>query len=246
MPTKIFLFMRLVTLNLVFLILFSACDLFYDEGDWKTETRFVDEVSKIQIGSVSDVFFHKSDSMRIDVSYYSNQLSDIKLKVENGELEIKNDFTGQIYTDYRIPRIDLYLPFVSQVTIIHAGNFSCIDTLVGSYFLFRVVGDLVESDLLVDLNRLDVSIESASGLIDIDGKAPLMNLYSRGETKIDATQVVAQNVKVIQQSYLDVLVRTSGFFEYQILRGGNICLFGNPIIEGEVLGTGKLIQYDED
>jgi len=207
--------------------------------------RNLNEFSRIDLYAVADVYYHYSDSASVEISYYSNHLGDVKTTIDKKVLTIENHFNGTIYTDYKIPRIDIYTPYFTELNIKEAGSFTCIDTLAIPHFIYRVVGDLAEAELLINSQTFIVSIESASGTVNLSGRAPNLSLFNRGETKIDALSVKTQNVEIRQQSYLDIWVCTNGVLNYEILRSGNIYLVGNPVIEGELLGPGKLIKYAE-
>lgn len=243
MQIKTSTYTRLVNLSLI-LIVFQGCAFFHDEGEWKSEERMLVPFSQIDLLAVANVYYHYSDSSFVEISYYSKHLSDVKTKIDNKVLIIENEFDGLIYTDYRIPQIDVYTPYFSEINIKEAGSFTCVDTLSVSYFTFRVVGDLAEANLLINSQTFVVSIESATGLVNIKGRSPTLRLYNRGETKINAIDVETHNVEVRQQSYQDIWIRTNGTLSYEIFRSGSIYLVGNPTIEGESLGSGKLIRYE--
>jgi hypothetical protein len=224
---------------------FTSCDAFYDEGDWVTEVRKTKDFYRVNVKAVADVFYKYSDSTYVEVNFYRKHLSDIKLSAVDEILTIESTFSAQWYTDIQKPVITIYSPGFSHLFVETAAGFYCVDTLKHSRFLFQVVGDLYETQLLVDVSLLEISIESASGLAEVDGNMDVLNVLNRGESKIDASRISVPKVIVRQESYLDVWFHASQIFNYEIRRGGDIHLYGTPEIEGTVYGNGKLIYYGE-
>ncbi|MDA3868043.1 MAG: DUF2807 domain-containing protein [Salinivirgaceae bacterium] len=247
MPTKISSFTAWLILSVpAFLLLINSCDAFYDEGEWATEVRNTEDFYRVNVKDVVDVIYKYSDSTYAEINFYRKHLSDIKLSVTDEILTIESAFSSQWYTDIRKPVITIYSPGFSHLFVKTAAGFYCVDTLKHSRFLFQVVGDLYDARLLVDVPLLEISIESASGVTEVHGEVAVLSILNRGESKIDASQIVVPKAIVRQESYLDVWINATDFLNYEIRRGGDIHLYGTPEIQGTIYGTGKLIRYGAD
>ncbi len=249
MLIKPYIFIKLKVLSLIALLTigFYSCDFLYDEGDWSVEKRSVGSFSKLDIECIADVYFHKSEDLYIEVSYYENQIQDISTNIEAGSLIINNEFGGEWFTDIRLPRIDVYAPKLSKVAIDLAGSFYCIDTIVADTFKLDLLGDVFESDLLINARDLSIKANYTSGILNIYGQSKKATVQNIGNAKIEAAMLRLNSLKIIQKSSLDAVFQVHESLEYKIIRNGDLLVYGNPaFISGEDLGDGNLILKNEN
>jgi hypothetical protein len=228
---------------IILLLIATSCDLFYDEGDWKTDIRDISAYNKVSIKCVSDIYYHYSDTFAIEAHYYHKHLKDLTTKVYQGSLSIENSFTGQAYTSLKRPQIHLYAPQINQIEIIEemGAGFYCFDTLNSTNLTINFIGDLVESTLLIGTENLNLDFNKTAGYIEISGSTNSCNFSNKSEATIKSKKLITNNVNIDHQSSLDLELTINNLLQYRILRNGNLIIWGNPNHSGEALGTGKLI-----
>ncbi|PLX18458.1 MAG: hypothetical protein C0599_12235 [Salinivirgaceae bacterium] len=230
-----------LTAGIIFLMV--SCDLFYNEGEWKTEIRDTEPFRNIIIENVIEVYYHYCDTFAIEVQHYDKQLSDIKTEVKDQSLTLKNTFSGQAYTDIRTPQVHLYAPMIYQVDINKetGAGFFCKDTIYNSRFQINIAADLAEAIFLVNTDTLQMNISKTAGVIQMEGSAQKFLLQNTGEVPIKGKKLNIQQLNIIHQSSQNVELTVSEYIKYKILRSGNIIIWGSPENTGENLGTGKII-----
>ncbi len=224
----------------------SSCDLLYDEGDWVSEDRYPEDYQEIVINGVANVFYHYSDTPRIEVSYYARHISDVKTSFSKGQITIDNSFNGQWYTDLRLPEIHLYTKSLAYVDIKEAAGFFCEDTLHANNFEFFMHGDVFEASLLLNVEIFKLDVYNSAGIAEAKGSCEQLNISNKGQTQIDAVDLHTKGATITQQSSLDVTVRVTDVLSYRIIRNGNIIVRGNPALNGEILGDGELIVIEDE
>lgn len=232
-----------VSLIILFASIAASCDLFYNEGEWKTELRSVSDYQSVSIESVSEIYYHYCDTFAIEVHYYDKQLGAITTKVHNNKLSIKNNFSGEIYTDIRNPEIHLYAPTLDVIkTEKETGSgFFCMDTIFNTRIDVEIYGDLIESELLTNTDTLSLNINKSAGSIKMKGIANKCNILNSGEAIINARPLKISNLTITHQSSVGAKFTVTNNLNYRIIRSGNLYIWGNPQITGEALGTGKLV-----
>jgi hypothetical protein len=234
---------RKISLFLLIALLITSCDLFYNEGEWKSELRDTQDYKNVVIDNIAEIYYHYADTFAIEVFHYENELSSISTNVSGQTLTIKNSFNGQAYTSIRNPEVHLYAPTIFNIEIKEESGIGlfCKDTIINTSFQLTIKADLIDAELLISTDTLQVFISKATGLISMKGKAEKCNLQNNGESPIKGKQLAINQLNISHQSSQDVELTVNNNLSYQILRNGNIIIWGNPTNSGEVFGTGKLI-----
>lgn len=248
MSIKAFTSMRLNLLSILLssTLFFTACNLLYDEGEWVTEQRNTKSFQQINIKCVADVYYYQSKSFYLDIHFYKKHLNNIHTTIENNKLNISNNFNAQWFTDIQKLRIDIYAPSLNKVKIEQGAGFFCNDTLHTNSFHFSMQGDVFESKIIINTSRLNIKINNAVGLLKVKGKANYTKTFNRGETRIMAQTLHADSLEIIHQSVMNGYYSVKNWLKYQILRNGDLYIYGQPEINGEALGSGKLIVANEN
>lgn len=230
-------------------------------GNLKTESRKVNEISELVNTTSLDIVYRKADSVSITITAESNLIDHIVTSSSGGRLEIRTDPRNTCF-DYTLrPLITITSPSLSAFDLtgsgsfegdsIHAANVEIRSTGSGNLYAGFVNSD----DLLIGISGSgDVSVTSAvclesdftltgSGNLEIAGKAGkgTMRVSGSGDVKSSGYEITAATETTTGSGNIYTLVINT--LNAVISGSGNIYVKGNPVINQTVTGSGRVIKY---
>lgn len=228
------------------------------KGALQRETRSIDDVSRIELGTIGVLFIEVGDKMALEVEAQANLLEYIVTDVRRNRLEI---FTERGYQLRPTKQIEYHLTVMN------------LDALIISSSGDVVVGDLTTAVLVIEVESsgdlemaplqcpdLEIYI-SSSGDVMIDrwdGRSLRAELSSSGDLEIGGGTTEEQDVelsssgdykarrldsktaRVRVSSSGDALVRVSDELYARTSSSGDIIYYGNPEVDARSTSSGDI------
>lgn len=177
------------------------------------------------------------------VNCYDKIVNDVDVSIRDSVLFLRENVKSRWLKDYPIIAIELHLATFNMIetrqpcklTIpktFKSHSLSLVDW--GNYLDFNVNID-------VDILLIDVSGESF-GTYRVKGKAEYAALNAQGGALFDLSQTQIKYCTANQGSIVDMDIWATDNLNAKISSSGNIRLRGDPIVEVNRLGEGKLIK----
>jgi hypothetical protein len=203
-------------------LLFSSCTKDVIRGGGSISTRIMNLPAFSAIESHYDISAQivYGTVQEVSVTGYDNLLNILEFKVENGVLKMMYD---KDYESIRNGNIvaTIKIPMISKATIHGSQNVS-ISNFTG--------------------NTLNAKIHG-SGKIEINNstyQSAFLDIYGSGD--IDAQTLQTKQAETNIHGSGDISVAVSDHMKANIYGSGNVYYWGNPVIETEQHGSGRVIK----
>lgn len=173
---------------LVFCLLISSCnEAIKGSGDIITETRTVDDFTKVEVEDAFDVRIIQADEFLVEVRADDNLINRISTEVTNDNLKVKYD--GSVNVRNATTEVFIEMPTIEQVK----------------------VEDAVDAEVLnfTDLPELKVVAKDASDL-SLSGDADVLNITVSDASDVEAFSFITNtcNIQVEDASDLEIFCNT--------------------------------------
>lgn len=158
-------------------------------GNVTTQTRNVDNFTKIEINRGLNVTIEQSDSYHVEVEADDNLQSLITTRVENGTLVISSD---ENIDEATAKTIHVKMPSLSRVETSSGSSAESRGTFTGTKIEVRSSSGS-QSDLDLEFETIDCESSSGSS-IDLKGKALKLTTDSSSGSTIDAQNLLVNEV----------------------------------------------------
>jgi hypothetical protein len=224
---------------LIFLVAFVAsCNLKTYSGEQTTEKRSAGEYDRIQIKGPFNVTIDPNKTSGLTLTAPEDALTDIKTKVEGGELILEIDNYGFIN-----PEIEVVIANDQLEAIIVAGSGSFIGAVRTNRDLNLIVSGsgMIETEAEAD----DVNaVISGSGDIRMTGSCENLEASISGSGDMDFSNLEATDADVSISGSGDMKVNVSGKLEASIAGSGSVEYKGNPEkVDKTVSGSGEVSSF---
>ena len=247
--------MRKIYLFLSFLLVFSSCEkpseCFESTGDIVTKSVAVTAFSKIKIYRGIAVVITQGAEYKVEIQSGSNLIDNIEMTQNGNQLIFKDKTTCNWLRDYGQTTVYITTPNLEEIYSKTERTISSNGIL--TYPILRIFaldkdGDGEEGagtgDFYLNINNNQLVVEnnnvSRYFLSGNTGEA-LLNLYA-GDGRIDAQNLIAQNVLVYHRGSNDMIVKPIQSISGKMVSTGDIILKNNPpIVNVEQLYLGHVI-----
>jgi|GEM_PF-3061149 len=239
----------------LFAILFVAgCEmapLVFNPGELTTETREMDisDVRHLYISNDINVIFEKSFEEKITVEAGKNLIDKVETRLDDTTLYLSDknyNNWGRGYKDHIT--IHISHPHISKITFNGSALLESKDTLFykKDESLTIQTGDATGSiNLVVDASKLQINHWFGVADIAISGKARECLIGNTGRGRLSLEDLRVEHMHINNKSINDAYVNISKSLQGIIYSTGNIYYYGNPEIDMEYLGAGKLISLTQ-
>ena len=236
------------------MILLSTCndknanDCFQTAGTIIRKEFNLAPFEKIIINERIELFIQKSSEQKIIVETGTNLLSDIKLTVENNQLEISDNNDCNFFRKYGITKV-----YLSVSNITHIRNSSTFPVHSIGILNFESL-ELVSEDYLSDyLNSGDFHLKVKSRYLKIiangtsnhkiKGFTDNLNINFAGSNpRFEGSDLLVKNATLFARSTNDILLKVSEKVTGNLYSTGNVILLQKPaLIDLKEHFTGKVI-----
>jgi hypothetical protein len=232
----------LSTLLLIVVVLFSSCAYYFEgtigSGNIVKEEIIVGNFNSINLAASADVEIVKGSKLEVTLSDYENLIDLWDIKVVNNTLIVQTKpFTSISNTKALVTVVipeNLY-----ELKVTGSGEIAVLDSFEMLEEAAISGSGKISGNVPTEYNALKLNI-SGSGSIALKGKVSNLKTTTTGSGKfylsdLEAKEVICTvsgsgNTYVNALEYLDVLISGSGDVYYS----------GNPIIEVQATGSGRL------
>jgi hypothetical protein len=239
------------------------------KGDGNVVTRNYDvsAFDAISISLPATVNFTTSDEYSCVVHVDENILEYLEIKVKKGELLMSKP---DKYKDITILKptefiIEVTAPTLYNINLAGSGKFNVLSPLQGEELEVNVAGsgDVILNKT-VSFQEIGMNVAGSGSLVCIELVADKLNgsIAGSGDLKVAKGEVrkaiasVAGSGDIILSCDIDHLeadiagsgdikARVSGKLKYGIIGSGDISYYGNPVVEGDKVGSGNVKQISE-
>ena len=231
---------RISVLLLVMVMLLSACDVAGLEGSGRlvSETREVSDFDRIVLSGVGRVILTQGEEEALEVETDDNLMEYIVTEVRSGTLylEIETpDATGINPTrlTYTLSVIDLV-----ELRNSGSGNIEADSIETGDFVIDSDGSGNIVIDSLV-ANNLEVTFDG-SGSIELSGEVASQTLRVNGSGNYQARALASDRVEIELDGSSNAEIRAEKSLEGELRGSGTITYYGEPVIDVEVLGSGRI------
>ena len=257
-------------LNHIFVVLiigtfagFISCDnLYYNtqeikgDGNIITSEKTASSFSIIHTSVSVDVNFHASQEYRAHITVDSNLLEYVKVNVEGNTLYIGTKNGSYSFTKFVV---DVYCPFVSEVSMSGSGNFKGMDKIVVPKFESKISGSgditgMFECEefsarisgsgkIKGDVECKDFSADiRGSGDVKMKGSATNLNVSVSGSGDFKGSELKTNNAVINLSGSGNINLWVEDNLKARISGSGEIKYRGKPKIDFSASGSGRLVS----
>lgn len=241
---------------IAFIFLFLGCssdsgwDCIQTAGDIVQKEVSVTEFTKILVWERTKLFVQQGDVQKVVIETGENLMSDVKVSVTDGLLEIHNYNACNLVRDYGLTKVYVTTPNLTEIRSSTGLTVESIGILGFQDLSLYSEDHAVEDQYHVDGDfKLNLDVENltvtANGLskIYLEGSATnaVMGLYS-GDCRIYSKDLIVQNLTVYNRSTGPMVVNPQQSIKGKIVSLGDVISKNRPpVVEVEELYRGKLI-----
>lgn len=243
-----FYFVKRFSIIIIFCFLFSSCekdhlcDCFKSTGKIIEQRRFVDSWKYIDVRNVVNVKIIPSQERKIIVRTGEHIIEGITTETENNVLTISNENKCNWIRNYDEPlEVYVYADSIERITHYGQGDISC-ELPLHAESLELNTWSSGNVSLNIDAHQVQSTQHVSVADMTLRGTAYEVFLYTNALSPTDHSQLVSQITHVDSRASGSSYVNPQQLLTYSIKASGSIYYSGMPILDGEITGTGQLIQ----
>ena len=241
--------MKLLVNIFVAVLLFVSCGddpCFKGSGNTVIETRDLpDSIITFQVSDNLNVDVFLSDRNYVEIEGGENVVPYVSVEMSDTVLLLKNNNKCNFLRDFdQHLKVRLYLTSITRFMFDGSGVLNIKDTLKVNELLVKSLRGSGTINLVVNVNRIRISLEDGSVDVHVAGLAYYLNTYLTTSSTIDARFLLTTTCGISTESAGDMIVNVSESIYASIYSIGDILYHGSPdiIIEAHE-GSGQLINY---
>jgi len=211
------------------------------EGPVTSETRNIQNFTGIDLRMNGNVYYTKSETLKVEVSGPQSIHSMLETNVINGRLVIRYS-NGKTYDNDPGIRINVSAPAVNTFLLNTSGSIFCLNDIQPDNLLLRSngSGDIVFQKIIT--GNIDAESTQSGRISAGSGSAISEKLKTDGSGKIDFSGVAAKTVTTQTVGSGDIRVKVSDNLDVRIEGSGSVYFSGNPYISTHISGSGHLVR----
>ena len=192
------------------------------EGSVVSETREVDEFSRITLAIPGELYIIQGSSSEVMIEAKENIVPEIETKVVNGDLEISFVRDNTCTRDTGPINVHLTVLNIEEIAIAGAAN---------------VTGENIITD------ELTVSIAGA-GNFNLSGETGILEIDITGAGNVSAFDLFSLECGVTITGSGNAEITVENELEISITGSGNVFYKGNPQVSASITGSGNVSKVD--
>lgn len=221
----------------------ASCQKVFGTGEIITENRTVSEFTGIQIANSANVEVVKGTSLMVEVSDYENLLKNLSVKTVNNLLVIKTE-PSNLYIERSKTKVRITAPeslLLKNLLISGSGNIK-LNGIFSNIASVEISGSgNITSEEPATFTDIAVNI-SGSGNVLLKGKAENVSALISGSGNIKLRDLETKNATCNISGSGNILINAIEKLVAKIGGSGNIEYFGNPTIDKNISGSGKVVK----
>lgn len=231
----------------------NASDCLQSAGELVRVEVEVDEFSKITVFELLNLVLIQGEEHKVDIETGEFLLNDISAEVEDGRLVLRNDNGCNLFRDYELSTVYVTAPHITEVRS-STGLLVSNEGVLTYPNLNLISESFLEPEAETTSGSFDLTIDNLSVGIVVNGlsyfklRGSTENLginIAAGDTRIEAEELDAVNVRIDHRGTNDILVNPV-YRIFGTIRGyGDVISFNRPTeIEVDQTFKGRLIFKD--
>lgn len=227
------------------MLAFTACIDFGERingnGNFKKETRNINEASRIRVLGSMDVFI-ASGPASVTVEADENIIPYILTDYNDNWLEVKTRNNVNIHTNNSI-KVFVTTPDIKDLRVSGSGNITCNDKFASTDAMsFKITGS---GNIKAEVNtpKIDADI-TGSGNLNISGETRDVDIRVTGSGNYDGPELKAESAIVKVTGSGDVKLFADASLKATISGSGDVRYKGNPTIDKHIAGSGTIRKMD--
>lgn len=192
------------------------------EGSVVSETREVDEFSRITLAIPGELYIIQGSSSEVVIEAKENIVPEIETRVVNGNLEISFVWDNTCTRDTGPINVHLTVLNIEEIAIAGAAN---------------VTGENIITD------ELTVSIAGA-GNFNLSGETGILEIDITGAGNVSAFDLSSLECGVSITGSGNAEITVENELEISITGSGNVFYKGNPQVSASITGSGNVSKVD--
>jgi hypothetical protein len=237
------IYIYLFAVSLIFISCENKPDCFKGSGPLTTQEREAVTINFIELKCNATVIIHPSNISRIKVTTGANLIDKIKTKINGTSLFIENHNRCNWVRSFNpLIEVEVWTDDLTSIRIDDAsGNVKFADTLHVKDFRIDSYSSIGSYSLKLDAEIATIALHNGPADFYGEGKIKTAYYYSSGYGKFDLRNTIAEQVYIRNRGTNDMYLNASNFLEAAIEGDGNIYYKGNPTIQPNITGSGKLL-----
>lgn len=228
----------------------SVPDCFQSSGNSVQQEFQVESFNRITVYERIELIITQGTTQSVIVETGEYLMNEIKVRVENGRLFLKNENSCNLTRNYRITKVYVTTPSIIEIRnssglavssngTLNFPNLSLISEDFEEEDVFHTGGDF---HLLVNCQSLHIVTNNLSNLF-ISGEVNdlFIGFYS-GDGRFEGTNLIAQNIEIFHRSSNDMILNPQQSLIGEIRGTGDVILVNEPpLVNVQAYYTGRLI-----
>lgn len=218
---------------LLVLIIFSGCnyiDALNEDGELITREISVEAFDRVEIETSVRLVLSNDTVVRVRARGLDFILDRLNISQNGTTLIVEAE--GNIgFRQKQMPDVIIAAPNTIRITSNFPSEISTLDTLIIDNLTIVVNGrgTFTECHMLLDAGQVSLNVYGSNvGNHIFQGKAEKLNVVAEGLTSVNASELIANEVKYIQRSVNDAYLRAREKLSVEIYSSGNVYYYGNP------------------
>ncbi len=231
--------------SLIYIVLASffilSCQRILFNEDERSVEQILGNFHAVRISGIYNIVLIQ-DSLNKLVISGKNDINSISAVIKDDTLII-DDHKKMPFNPNK-NRLALHFSNLEYLVTYDPVNVSNTDTIKTDRFQYDAIGEIAQVKLAIDCNSF-IFANSANtlGYFYFKGKAGYCSFFNRYGCSIFADSLYTKDAEITNESVGDVHINASDNIKAFIRGPGNICYYGNPVIEiAEKRGDGKMIR----
>jgi hypothetical protein len=216
-------------------------DMAGDGGPITSQTRAIQNFTGIELKMNGNVYYTKSDIVKLEVTAPESIHGMLETGVINGKLLIRYS-NGKNYDNDPSIRINVSAPDVNTFLLNTSGSIYVMNDISPANLLLRShgSGDIVLQKVVT--GNIDAESSQSGRISAGSGSAISEKLKTDASGKIDFSGIAAKTVTTQTVGSGDIRVKVSDNLDVRIEGSGCVYFSGNPYISTHISGSGHLVR----
>lgn len=211
------------------------------EGPVKTENRFVQNFTGIDLQMNGNVYYTSGPTTKLEITAKESIHAIVETSVIDNRLLIRYK-NGKTYDADESIRIDITAPDVNNLSLNSSGSIYCLDDIQQANLQLRSYGSGSIHLKGVFVNTIDAESNQSGTITAAEGTASLEVLKTYGSGKLDLSAISARSATVHSEGSGDVKLKASDNLDITIDGSGSVFYAGYPALRTHISGTGSVIH----
>ena len=227
----------LLVLTIPSCVLDDVFDCEHGRGEVISESFTLSPFDDIRLHMDADVYLTQGDGYSVTVFAQANILDELDFRVRNNNLRIDNE---RCIRNYDPIEVFITVPRISALSLSGSGSITTEDVFTVNDIDLNISGSGT-MDLQLEADDIKATI-SGSGDILISGIGNDLDFRVSGSGDLHAFDMPVERADIIISGSGNAEVFVNDFLEVRISGSGDVYFKGDPSIDSNISGSGKIVD----